>query len=222
MMQQVRNQMALAAQMASSQRAECAVGTVTSYDPSIPAARVRIEPVDPDFPDNSLTGWLPVASPWVGDGWGLDAPVSPGDQVEVKFFGGEIENGYISGRFFSDQVRPTGAKSGEFFLTHKSGSKLQFHNDGTVTLISAGTLTSQASQWNHTGPMKVDGTLQVTQTITGQGGMAVSGDAGAGKSLAITGDTNFTGSVMANGKHIDNTHVHSNGNGGANTGVPVT
>ncbi|MEN7527030.1 phage baseplate assembly protein V [Cupriavidus sp. DL-D2] len=222
MMQQFNNQMRLAAQMAQAGRAESVVGIVSSYDPGTAAAKVRIQPEDPDDPGRSLTGWLPVCSPWVGDGWGLDAPVSPGDQVEVKFFGGEVENGYISGRLFSDAARPTGAKSGEFFLTHKSGSKLQFHNDGTVTLVSAGTLTSQAPQWNHTGPMKIDGTLQVVDTITGQGGMAVSGDAGGGKSLAITGDTNFTGSVTANGKHIDNTHIHSNGNGGANTGTPVT
>jgi phage baseplate assembly protein V len=222
MMNGVRNQMRAAAQLAQGGAEQTKIGIVTSYDPGLAAARVRLQPEDPDNPDTTLTGWLPVASGWVGDGWGIDAPVSPGDQVEVKYVGAEIENGYIAGRFFSDSVRPTGAKSGEFFLTHKSGSKLHFHNDGTVTLVSAGTLTSQAPQWNHTGPVVIDGTLQVVDTITGQGGLDVSGDAGAGKSLSITGDTNFTGSVTANGKHIDHTHVHSNGNGGANTGAPVS
>ncbi|AVA37651.1 phage baseplate assembly protein V [Cupriavidus metallidurans] len=214
--------MALAAQLAQAGRAESVVGIVTSYDPGNAAARVRIQPVDPDFPDRSLTGWLPVISPWVGNGWGLDAPVSPGDQVEVKFFGGEIENGYVAGRLFSDQQRPTGAKSGEFFLTHASGSKLQFHNDGTVTLVSAGTLTSQAPQWNHNGPVNITGKLLVTDTITGQNGMAMSGNNGTGNSMSITGNTNFSGTVTANGKHIDDTHVHSNGNGGANTGSVVS
>lgn len=222
MMQQMRNQMALAAELAQSGRAESAVGIVTSYDPGNAAAKVRIQPVDPDSPDQSLTGWLPVVSPWVGNGWGLDAPVSPGDQVEVKFFGGEIENGYISGRLFSDQQRPTGAKSGEFFLTHASGSKLKFNNDGTVTLISAGTLTSQAPQWNHTGPVQIDGTLLVKQTITGQAGMAVSGNNGTGKSMSITGNTNFDGQVSANGKRIDDSHGHSGvQSGGSNTGPVV-
>jgi len=222
MMQRFRNQMALQAQLAQAGRAEARVGIVTSYDPGAAAARVRLEPADPDFPDRTLTGWLPVASPWVGNGWGLDAPVSPGDQVEVKFFGGEIENGYVSGRLFSDQQRPTGAKSGEFFLTHASGSKLKFNNDGTVTLVSAGTLTSQAPQWNHTGPLNITGKLLVTDTITGQNGMAVSGNNGTGNSMSINGNTNFTGTVTANGKHIDDSHVHSNGNGGANTGTPVS
>ncbi|CBJ38342.1 putative Phage baseplate assembly protein V [Ralstonia solanacearum CMR15] len=210
--------MALAAQLATAGRAESRVGTVTSYDPGTASARVRIEPIDPDFPDRSLTGWLPVASPWVGSGWGLDAPVSPGDQVEVKFFGGELENGYICGRLFSDQQRPTGAKSGEFFLTHASGSKLQFHNDGTVTLVSAGTLTSQAPQWNHTGPVQISGTLQVTQQITGQGGMAISG--GTGAAMQVTGDMHSTGTitgdtdVIAAGKSGKG-HIHVDPQGGA-------
>lgn len=215
----VRNQMRAAAQLAQAGGEQTKIGIVTSYDPGSAAARVRLQPEDPDNPDATLTGWLPVASGWVGNGWGIDAPVSPGDQVEVKFFGAEIENGYIAGRFFSDSVRPTGAKSGEFFLTHKSGSKLQFHNDGTVTLISAGTLSSQAPQWNHTGPVRIDGELLVVDTITGQGGMAVSGNNGAGKSMSISGDTNFSGQVSANGKRIDDSHGHSGvQSGGSNTG----
>ncbi|WP_259341529.1 phage baseplate assembly protein V [Ralstonia solanacearum] len=136
MMLQLRNHMALAAQLAQAGRADSRVGTVTSYDPGTASARVRLEPVDPDNPDRSLTGWLPVTSPWVGNGWGMDAPVSPGDQVEVQFFGGEIENGYICARLFSDQQRPTGAQSGEFFLTHQSGSYVKLTNDGKLLINS--------------------------------------------------------------------------------------
>lgn len=222
MIAQLRNQMAMAAQLAQGARAESRAGEVKSYDPGTASARVRLLPIDPDNPDRSLTGWLPVTSPWVGNGWGMDAPVSPGDQVEVQFFGGEIDNGYICARLFSDDQRPTGAQSGEFFLTHASGSKLQFHNDGTVTLISAGTLTSQAPQWNHSGPVKITGKLLVTDTITGQNGMAVSGDNGTGKSMSISGDTQFTGQVSANGHRIDDTHKHTGVQSGAsNTGTVV-
>lgn len=219
MIQQLRNQMVLAAMMAQSNRAENRMGIVTSYDAGTASARVRLQPEDPADPARSLTGWMPVASAWVGNGWGIDAPVSPGDQVEVQFLGGDIENGYICARLFSDQARPTGAQSGEFFLTHASGSKLQFHNDGTVTLISAGTLTSQAPQWNHTGPVQIDGTLVVTQTITGQAGMAVSGNNGSGNSMSISGNTQFSGQVSANGHRIDDTHRHSGvQSGSSNTG----
>lgn len=222
MMQQLRNHMALAAQLAQGDRAESRAGEVKSYDPGTASARVRLLPIDPDNPDRSLTGWLPVTSPWVGNGWGMDAPVSPGDQVEVQFFGGEIDNGYVCARLFSDQQRPTGAQSGEFFLTHASGSKLQFHNDGSVTLVSAGTLTSQAPQWNHTGPVQIDGTLLVKKTITGQAGMAVSGNNGTGNSMSISGNTNFAGTVTANGHSIDDTHKHTGvQSGSSNTGTVV-
>jgi len=220
MINQLRNQMALAAQLAQDGKSHSKVGIVTSYDPGTASARVHLMPIDPDFPDNTLTGWLPVGTPWVGNGWGLDAPVSIGDQVEVQFLDAATENGYISARLFSDQARPTGAQSGEFFLTHSSGSKLQFHNDGTVTLISAGTLTSQAPQWNHTGPMQINGTLLVTQTITGQAGMAVSGNNGSGNSMSINGNTQFTGQVSANGHRIDDTHKHTGvQSGSSNTGT---
>ncbi|WP_316853454.1 phage baseplate assembly protein V [Ralstonia holmesii] len=212
--------MALAAEMAQSGKSHSKAGIVTSYDPGTASARVRLQPIDPDQPDNSLTGWLPVCTPWVGNGWGLDAPVSIGDQVIVQFIDGEVENGFITCRLFSDAQRPTGAQSGEFFLTHESGSKLQFHNDGTVTLISAGTLTSQAPQWNHTGPVQIDGTLLVKQTITGQAGMAVSGNNGTGNSMSINGNTQFLGTVSANGHPIDDTHKHTGvQSGSSNTGT---
>jgi phage gp45-like len=67
----------------------------------------------------------------------------------------------------------------------------------------------------------MNNTVLVKQTITGQGGMAVSGDNGSGNTSTITGNLNTTGTITNNGKTIGSTHVHSNGNGGANTGAPV-
>jgi phage gp45-like len=136
MMNTIRNQMRAAAQLAGGEDEQTKIGIVQSYDPDTPAARVRLQPEDLDNPDATLTGWLPVPSIWVGDGWGLDAPVSPGDQVEVKFVGAEIESGYISGRFFSDRMRPIGAKSGEFFLRHKGGAFIKLTNDGKLAVNS--------------------------------------------------------------------------------------
>lgn len=136
MMNVMRNQMRAAAQLAGGEDEQTKIGIVHSYDPGTGAARVRLQPEDPDNPDATLTGWLPVSTVWVGDGWGVDAPVSPGDQVEVKFLGAEIESGYISGRFYSDSMRPTGAKSGEFFLRHKGGAFIKLTNDGKLAINS--------------------------------------------------------------------------------------
>ncbi|MGO4151514.1 phage baseplate assembly protein V [Cupriavidus sp. YAF13] len=221
MMQRFRNQMALAAELAQAGRAECCVGIVTSYDPSNASAKVRLEPADPDFPDRTLTGWLPVASPWVGNTWGLDAPPSPGDQVEVKFFGGEIETGYVCGRLYSDAARPPGAPSGEFWIVHQSGSALRFKNDGTVEVVAQTTAKYTAQLHHFVGPVQMDNTLLVEQTITGQGGMDISGDNGSGATSTVTGNLDTTGTIHNNGVDIGSTHRHSNGNGGANTGTPV-
>jgi hypothetical protein len=51
--------------------------------------------------------------------------------------------------------------------------------------------------------------------------MAVSGDNGSGAASTVTGNLATTGSITNNGKSIGSTHVHTNGNGGANTGAPV-
>jgi phage gp45-like len=101
-------------------------GLVTSVDPESGTARVQLQP------ENVLTRWLPVLSAWVGAGWGLACPPSPGDQVLVLAQEGDAEHGVIVGRAFSDLQRPPKAESGEFWLVHKSGSFLKLGNDGTV------------------------------------------------------------------------------------------
>ena len=63
--------------------------TVASVDPARYAARVTLQPED------VLTGWLPILSPWVGAGWGLVCPPSPGDQVLVLPQEGDGEHGVV-------------------------------------------------------------------------------------------------------------------------------
>ena len=101
-------------------------GLVTSVDPRNATARVTLQP------EGVLTGWLPVLSPFVGAGWGLVCPPSPGDQVLVLPQEGDAEHGIIVGRAFSDSARAPEAEVGEFWLVHKSGSFLKLMNDGTV------------------------------------------------------------------------------------------
>ena len=40
-------------------------GLVASFNPQTYCAKVMIQP------ENTLTGWLPILSSWVGPGWGL-------------------------------------------------------------------------------------------------------------------------------------------------------
>ncbi len=62
-----------------SQQALVRMAVVTSFDPDAYAAKVQIQP------EGVETGFLPVASPWVGNGWGMFCPPSPGDVVDVHF-----------------------------------------------------------------------------------------------------------------------------------------
>lgn len=159
-MQHILNQVRLQAEQVQGNIAKTRAGLVDSYDPSTYSCKVSLQP------DNTLTGWLPILSPWVGNGWGLFAPPTIGDLVEVQFIEGDIESGILCQRFYNDVDRPLATPSGEFWLVHASGSSLKFHNDGTVSLISAGTLTSSAPQWNHTGNVLVTGNIVASGDIS--------------------------------------------------------
>ena len=103
-------------------------GLVTSVDPSTATARVTLQP------ENVLSGWLPLLTPWVGNGWGLVCPPSPGDQVLVIPQEGDAEHGLIIASTWSAQTTPPQAPPGEFWLVHKSGSFLKLQNDGTIQI----------------------------------------------------------------------------------------
>ena len=119
------------------------VAVVTSVDSATSTARVTIQP------EGVLSGWLPVASPWIGNGWGLACAPSPGDQVAVIWQEGDAEQGIIIGRLWSNTAKPPNAPSGELWLLHQSGSFLKLHNDGSIE--------SQAPSWTHHGDLHVSG-----------------------------------------------------------------
>ena len=103
-------------------------GTVTSVNPNNATARVLIQP------EGVLSGWLPVISQWVGNGWGLACPPSPGDQVLLVPQEGDVEQGIIIGRVFSINQMSPAAPPGEFWLVHQSGSFFKLSNDGTIRI----------------------------------------------------------------------------------------
>jgi hypothetical protein len=127
----LRNQMRQEAQRATSDLTLPRMGIVTNYDPDRYAARVKLQP------EGIMTGYLPVTSPWVGNGWGFYAPPNIGDVVEVHFQQGGKEAGFIVNRFYSTKTKPVSVQSGEFLLRHKSGSFIRFTNNGDVIISAA-------------------------------------------------------------------------------------
>ena len=69
-------------------------GTVSSVNYETGNARVVIQP------DGVLSGWLPIRSHWVGNGWGMICPPNPGDQVLLVPQEGDGEQGVIIGRTY--------------------------------------------------------------------------------------------------------------------------
>lgn len=179
------NTMKLHAQQQVGQIATVRVGQVSSYDPGNYSAKVLLQP------EGAETGWLPVMSQWVGNGWGLFSPPTPGDLVEVQFIDGDFTQGVVCLRFFNDLARPLNVPSGELWLVHKSGAYVKLTNDGKLSL-SDGHGASIA--------LNGDGTIASTGTWTHTGQFTASVDViGGGKSLK--------------------THTHSDPQGG-NTGAP--
>jgi phage baseplate assembly protein V len=192
---------------------------ISSYNASTHSVKVTFQGVgDSDFTE---TGWIPLGAVAVGNGFGVLTAPNIGDMVMVSFSDGSNAAPKIVGRFFSNVNVPPAVPAGETWIVHKSGSLLKFHNDGSVELKAAAGATYTAQQHHFVGPVKMDNTLDVTQTISGEGGMTISGDNGTGHASTVTGNLDTTGQITNNGKRIDSSHVHSNGNGGANTGAPV-
>ena len=183
---------AQAAVAALAGRSDPRIGIVTSYDPNRYAVRVSIQP------EGFGTGWLPLASPWIGNGWGMFAPPSIGDMIEVGFQEGSPEAGYACLRFYSTQAQPLPCPSGEFWLVHQSGSRLKLCNDGSVELAAAGVLKTSAQAWQHTGPMSMTG------------------------NMTVQGSISATGDVVGGSISLDSHHHTGVQTGGGNTGGPTS
>ncbi|MBU3625740.1 hypothetical protein ICN48_05760 [Polynucleobacter sp. JS-Safj-400b-B2] len=197
-MNHLLNQLKSTAQQATQGRANTRHGTISSYDAGAYAVKVMLQP------DNVETGWLPLKSIFIGNGWGIFCPPSIGDAVEIDYQEGDNEVGSVGMRFFNDQDRPLPCPSGEFWLVHKSGASIKSTNNGMLTLSDpSGTVLQLSNDGNvritgnlivsgnttTKGNTETDGTTLSKGAITGQGGMAVSGGNGASVAgnLAVSG-----------------------------------
>ena len=112
-------------------RAVTRLAIIDGFDPGQYVARVRFQP------DDKLSGWFPVMTPWRGNGWGLFCPPSYGDQVQVVFQDDDQGTATVCLRAYSNQARPLPVNPGEFWLVHQSGAFLKLTNDGKLLLNSS-------------------------------------------------------------------------------------
>lgn len=218
-MSQISNAVRLQAQRAMLGSQDTVRGIVTGYDPDAFAVKVMI------MPEEVPTGWLPLASPWIGNGWGMMFAPSIGDAVSVHFFDGEIQSGYVEGRFYNNIDRPLSVQSGEAWLVHSSGSFVKLTNDGKLLLNGSAEIDMTAPVLN------VTTTGAVTVNAGGNVSVSAAGSATVSAASAVIQAASISlqnaGSAL---KTLLNStlltwlasHQHTNGNGGYPTGAPTS
>lgn len=141
-------------------------GIVTSYDPDKHLGKVTL------MPEGQETGWLPIETSSIGNGYGIAVGLQPGDgkksgdQVIVRFQEGDLESGKIVQRVHSDGDKPPKVESGELVIWSKfkqSTGQSGLGNDSTV----GGTGQSDQAQGGQGGSgqqiyFKKDGSLTIT------------------------------------------------------------
>lgn len=140
-------------------------GIITAYDPVSYAVKVQLQPTGEE------TGWIPLSTPWAGNGWGLAAGPMIGAVAEVGFDSGLPGAGMSEGQFYNDADRCPGPPSGEFWLVHQSGTLLKFLNNGEVLLSAKEKLTYNAPAHHFTGgDVCIDENLTVAKDISDHNG----------------------------------------------------
>lgn len=103
-------------------------GTVMSVDTECYRAKVFLPLL------NIETDYIRVGAIYAGPGWGMRCLPSVGTEVLVEFPNGDLNEGIITWRLYSEDADPAPAGGMDFELVHESGSKLRFGIDGSVTI----------------------------------------------------------------------------------------
>lgn len=123
------------ASIVNNSRSLSDIGIVTGYNPDTYSVTVELYPETADSP-SLQTGFIPLQTPWAGDGWGLFAPPNIGDMIEIHYPTGSLQTPYASLRNFNFGSRPLSVPSGEFWLVHQTGSFIKLTNDGNLAISS--------------------------------------------------------------------------------------
>ena len=199
-----------------------AIGHVVAYDPTTN----QVQCVIPAFPvinpqtgamtgEYSITPWMQVGTPWVGNGWGMQvspevgdaAPPWSGTQCAICIVNEETSASFVANFLYTQQAVPPDSSlvAGEAILKHKSGTYLKFHDSGEMevfaqTNVQVSTAGGISADLLSTGSIEIN--LPSGQTFS------VNGSADA---LALVSSL-----VSA-----FNAHTHTDPQGGV-TGTPVT
>lgn len=194
----LRNAMRAQAAMVAQERQGARLGQISAYDPNTYSVKVQFPP------DSAESGWIPVVSTGVGNGWGICVGPTIGDQVALIFQDENADAGVAVGRLFDNQNMPPAVPSGEVWLVHKSGAYFKMTNAGIATFSD-----NQGAAVTCNG----NGTITSTGTWTHQGAMTVQDN------FTVQGATKVA-AIQSNGHDISSTHEHTGVTSGSEVSGP--
>lgn len=184
-MQDMLNAMRREAERVGANIAHPRMALVSSYNPDTYQVKVQMQP------ENYESGWMPLASPGVGSGFGVFVPPAIGDQVVIIHQEGNSGSPVAMAGVYNDTDRPVvqgigGCPANEIRIVHKSGARLRMLSDGTIEIQQQGGTRLQ---------LNPDGTVDLNAPTLRVG--------------ALNGS--FLTLVTQAFQAIYNTHVHGNG-----------
>ena len=174
-----------------------------SYDATTHRVKVVFASLRDDYGNPVISPWMPLGSPWVGNGYGMQAAPVGGEQCVVELISrqrGTHVCAYLVYNYASPA--PGGLNAGEAILKHQSGSFIKFHANGDI-------------ETNTQGNVIVNSAASVNVTATGSATVTA-----PNINLGSSGETLLSALTSA-AATLYNSHTHSGvQNGSGTTGVP--
>lgn len=174
------------------------VGIISSYDPSTHAVKLTMQP------EGDQTGWMPIATQGVGNGFGVYSGPTLGESVVVAYHDAEQEAGIIIGRLPTNDETPIETQSGEYIAQTPWGSFVKLLKDGSVAVQDkAGASIVLDGQGNVTLTGKAGASIAFDSSgniilTPGSGGKVKLGTAsGSPEPIARNGDPVTGGRIVA-------------------------
>jgi hypothetical protein len=197
-MDELAHQIKHAAQQQSQEHRPFVYAHIASYDPKLHRVRCIIPSMRDEASNYVLTSWMPLESSWVGPSWGIQiAPLggatqenpTMGEMVQLQLIERQYGVMTVASMFFNQTNQPPfpTLQPGEMGMKHKSGSLLQFTNDGNVAVMSAQDVVVNAGR-----DANVTTVRNAAINATGDASIVATGNASVqGINVKITGSSSI-------------------------------
>lgn len=177
------------------------VGVVSSYDPATHSVKLTMQP------EGYQTGWVPIATMGIGNGFGIFCGPTNGDSVVVAYHESDKKTPIVIGRLPTNEETPIAAQSGEFVaqsafssfvkllkdgsvaVQDKSGATLAFDGEGNITVTAKG---GQNIAMGSDGDIILTDKSGATIELDGSGKISMTGKAGQSIVMDSSGDIVLT------------------------------